>query len=301
MTTICIYIKPYDYIIILLWLISIPFLWTKKQIFSKGIETQARIIIAYFLTSAIILFICIGDPFKRSDYIPNLVTELVGIFITVFLIDRIYKYISTKNEELYGKLAMKNFRMPIFTYCANWLYIYEPDNKKLDLELSRYTDLDSFFRSNDFYNRVISYDFNKLIGENKTYAQYYNEKMLEIMDRFQSILAKYASKLSLKNIQLIEYFGGKAYIFTVFAVMKFISEVKFTSQLDDEPAVTVRLFNNSFKDIKRENFQKHFVKLVDLINQYNNAVENDYEKWTIKNISKLQTIKSANDNPATEW
>ena len=167
--------------------------------------------------------------------------------------------------------------------------------------MKKYNDFESFFQSDEFYSRVVKFDFNKFIAKDKTYAQYYNEKMVEIMDRFQNILAKYASKLSLKNIQLIEYFGGKAYIFTVFIVMKFISEAKITSQRNGEQEIARMPFNNRFGDVEIENFRKHFVKLVDLINQYNDSVDNDYEKWTISNISKLHTIKSANANKATEW
>jgi hypothetical protein len=69
---------------------------------------------------------------------------------------------------------------------------------------------------------------------------------------------------------------------------------------EDEPAETVMPFNNSFKNVERENFNKHFDKLIELITEYNNAVDNDYEKWTINNISKL-TTESANKNPIIEW
>jgi hypothetical protein len=236
-----------------------------------------------------------------DDYLSNLTTEIIGIAITVFLIDRVYNYINSKNEELYRKLSLKVCRMPIYEYCAYWFFIFEQDNKKLDIELQKHSDFNSFFKSDDFYYRVTQFDFNKLIAEDKTYAQYYNEKIQEITDRFQNILSKYASKLSHKDIPLLEHFGGRAYIFTVFAVMKFISEVKFTHRHGDEPAKTVMPFNNKLKDIKRENFNKHFDTLIELINEYNSVVDNDYEKLTIKNISKLQTIESANNNPTTEW
>lgn len=290
-----------NYSILVIWIISIFVFWTIKKSFSNDIENQSRYFIYYILTTAILLLIWKGDFFIDNDYLANITTEIIGIAITVFLIDKVYKYVNSKNEELYRKLSLKMCRMPIFTYCANWLYIYESDNKKLETELDKYGDLESFFKSDDFYSRINSFDFNQFIGVNKTYAQYYSEEINDITDRFQNILSKYASKLSYRDIQLLEHFGGRAYIFTVFAVMKFISEAKFTHQQGNAPAQTIMPFNNSFKDIKRENIQNHFDKLVELIKQYNEAVDNEYEKWTIKNISKLQTIKTANDNPSTEW
>lgn len=291
-----------SFLLLLAWVISIMILWTLKNKISSKIETQSRSFLSYVILTSILLIVFEGKDFGIPDeYLSNLTTEIIGIAITVFLIDRIYNYINSKNEELHRQLSLKVCRMPIYTYCANWFFIFEPDNNILDTELQKYNDLNSFFKSEDFYNRVVSFDFNKKIDTNKTYAQYYQEKMLEITDRFQGILSKYASKLSQKDIQLLEHFGGRAYIFTVFAVMKFISEVKFSHQQDGNPAQALIPFNNSIKDIKRENFNKHFDKLLELINEYNNVVEKDYEKWTINNINKLQTIESANKNPATEW
>jgi hypothetical protein len=253
------------------------------------------------LTSILLIQFKGKDVGIPDEYLSNLTTEIIGIAITVILIDRIYNYINSKNEALHRKLSLKVCRMPIYTYCANWFTIFESDKSQLKVELQKYTDLKSFFKSDDFYEHIISFDFNKKISKEKTYAQYYNEKMLEITDRFQGVLAKYASKLSLKDIQLIEYFGGRAYIFTLFTIMKFTSEVKFTLHQEDEPAETVLPFNNSFKNIGRENFNKHFDKLIELIDEYNIAVDNEYEKWTINNIAKLYTTESANQNPTIEW
>jgi hypothetical protein len=290
------------YLWLFLWLASLTIFWTLTRKLSSSIENQARYFLAYVLSTGCFLIIFKGTNLGIPDeYLSNLTTEIIGIAITVFLIDRIYNYISSKNEALLRKLALKTCRMPIYTYCKNWFYIFESDNKALDAELQKYEDLNSFFKSDDFYNRVRSFDFNKKIAEDKTYAQYYHEKIIEINDKFQSVLAKYASKLSHKDIQLLEHFGGRAYIFTIFAVMKFISETKFTSQRENEPAKTVMPFNNSFKDVKRENFNKHFDKLIELITEYNGAVDNDYQKWTIENIAKLHTPQSANSDPKIEW
>lgn len=302
MKMLCILTTTLSYFILFLWVLSLVILWVFKDKVSKNTEIQSRYFLTYTLLSGILLIIFQGSELGIPDeYLSNVTTEVIGIAITVFVIDRIYKHINSKNEELYRKISLKVCRMPIYTYCANWLYIFEPDNKKLANELQKYDSLESFFKSNDFYHRIRDFDFNKLIGKNKTYAQYYNEKMLEVSDRFQSILSKYASKLSHKDIPLLEHFGGRAYFFTVFAVMKFVSEVKFTHKHGDDPEEKIIPFNNSFRDISRENFNKHFDKLLELIKEYNKVAENDYEKWTIKNINQLQTIKSANENLNTEW
>lgn len=290
-----------NFLIVLGWLVSFFFFWFLKDRFSKNIETQARLFIYYVLITAVVLLLWIGDSFIPDDYLSNLVTEIIGIAVTVFLIDRIYRYISNKNEQLYRKLALSTCRMPIYTYCAYWLSIFEQDNHKRNEVLARYNTLDDFFTSEEFTSKVKSFDFNKYIDQNRTYAQYFDEKMTEIKDRFQSILVKYASKLSHKDITLLEHFGGKSYMFTVFAVMKFISEVKFTHQDNDEAPQEIKPFNNCFKEVSNENFSKHFQRLIELIDEYNNSVSNDFERWTLKNIGSLNTIASANKNPLAEW
>ena len=284
------------------WVVSLLSFWTFKEKITKSIEDQSRYFLTYTLLSGILLIIFRGRELGIPDeYLSNVTTEMIGIATTVFLIDRIYKYINSKNEELYRKLSLKVCKMPIYTYCGHWLSIFEPDSTKLASELAKYQDLESFFKSDEFYQKIVSFDFNSDIVPDKTYAQYYNEKMLEISDRFQSILSKYASKLSHKDIPLLEHFGGRAYIFTVFAVMKLLSEAKYTTSTGGGPTVSIKPHINSFQEIKQENFKKHFGKLIELINEYNGVVDNDYEKWTIHNINQKQTIKSANNNPATEW
>jgi len=289
-------------IILLVWLFSLPILWKIKHWFSKNIETQARFFIAYTITTIIVLLFWIGKTFiSDTDFLLNLTTEIIGIGITVFLIDRVYQYVNSKNEQLYRKLALRTCRMPIYTYCAFWLGMLESDTGKISIDLTKYKSLEDLFLSDEFRNKVNSFDFNKYIAIDTTYAQYYEKKMNEVKDRFQSVLAKYASKLSRKDLLLLEHFGGRAYFYTVFVVMKFISEAKFTSQFGNESAKEIKPFNNNFRNISKENFHKHFHKLIELINEYNGSVENDYEKWTIENINKLQTIESANNNSATEW
>lgn len=302
MEKICIKMQIISFIILGVWILSLYLFWLFKIKLSKKVENQSRYFLAYTLISAIILIITQGENlFIPNEYLANLTTEIIGIVITVFLIDRIYNYINTKNEELYRKLSLRVCRMPIYTYCANWFFIYEPNsNSNLNVELSKYESLSDFFKSDDFYNKIISYDFNGLIAVDKTYAQYYNEKMQNVADKFQNILAKYASKLSHKDIHLLEHFGGRAYFFSVFVTMKFLSESRFTI-IRQNVTTPVMPFNNSFRNVDRENFNKHFDKLIELINAYNEVVSNDFEKWTIQNISKLNTIETANKNPNIEW
>lgn len=81
-----------NYSILVIWIISILVFWTIKKSFSNDIENQSRYFIYYILTTTILLLIWKGDFFIDNDYLANITTEIIGIAITVFLIDRVYKY-----------------------------------------------------------------------------------------------------------------------------------------------------------------------------------------------------------------
>jgi hypothetical protein len=291
-----------DYLIFCAWSLSIMLFWFLKDQINNTFENIIRYFLGYTLVSTIIFILFqgakIGIP---NDYIANLITEFVGITITVILIDRVYQYLNNRNEILFRNLSLRNCKMLIYTYCANWLYIYNSDKNELNDALGKFTNLDEFFKSDEFYEKVIKFNFNEYIVPDKTFAQYYHERFLEVANKFQDIISKYASKLSDRDLILLEHFGGRAYFYTVFAVMKFISEAKFTRQSGNQNPQSIMPFNNSFQEISRDNFNKHFDKLLELIDAYNSCVENEYEEWTIENIHKLHTIKSANANPAIDW
>ena len=116
-------------IIFILWTLSIFIIWIIRNKFSNKIEVYGRIFIYYVLGSSLLLLFFRGTDFGITEnYIYNLITTILGILITVTLIDTIYNYINNKKEEAYRKTALRLLRMPIFTYCTNWFYLYQEDS-----------------------------------------------------------------------------------------------------------------------------------------------------------------------------
>jgi hypothetical protein len=280
-------------------------LWIVRGKLFTNLETGGRIFVVCSLISLIIFIQTIGRILSpdeiQTEYIPHLTIELIGLSVAVLLIDRVNNFISRKHEELYRRLSLITCKMPIFTYCYNWLLIFDANPDKRKQKLEKYDNLGAFFSSDEFYTGIVSFDFNNRISGNKTYAEYYSDGMKKVQDRFQAILSKYASKLSLKDIQLLEHFGGNSFMFTVFEIINSLSQVIVTTTVDNLTQTVTHPFNNSFRDITKENFQKHFIKLVELIDQYNSAVDDEYEKWTISSFTELNTVAKANNNSATKW
>lgn len=294
----------YHFITAILWiLISVALVIVVKKRFHKNLFLQGRIMIYYFILSTLLFLLLVGNKFGfLGEYLSGIITELIGIGFTVFIIDRILSYINKKQEELYRALALRNCKMPIYTYCSIWFSIYKSNSR--NKPVAEFENLRTFLLSDDFYNAVISYDFNQLIAPDKSYGAYYNGTVLSISDKFQNILAKYASKLSLDDLRLIEHFGGASYFHKVFAVNKFLTEVKFTTttttQVGTSSQVT-RPFINSFRDLTKINFQKHFQKLLELIENYNEVIDNEYDQWNLNSLTNLETIARMNGNENIQW
>ena len=288
--------------IILCWVLFGWIVWNIKIHICKTIEVQGRIFMYYWIISAFLLVWIFGDKVFDPDFRLNFLTELLGIGITVTLVDRIYAFITKKNELFFRNLLIRTCRMPIHAYFHMWYLIFREQSNNYAVVMGRFQSLEAFFISDEFYEAVTTFNFNNIFSDDKTYAKYINEKMVENGDRFQNILAKYASKLSVNDVRLLEHFGSGSYMFAVFNVMDFISELRAEHYVDGVPVDGARLiFNNSIGDIRRENLNRHFQKFLELVNEYNIAVNNEQQNLTLLTLTRLYTIEAANDNPAIEW
>jgi hypothetical protein len=96
-----------DLLIVGSWIISL--FWANK-VFVKKINCW----IYYFLISGFSLLWWIGKDLICPDYFTNIVTEIIGILITVFIIDRSYKRISKQEETTYRNCAIRYCRIPLY-------------------------------------------------------------------------------------------------------------------------------------------------------------------------------------------
>jgi hypothetical protein len=285
-----------DFVIIVVWgaTIIVSYLIFRRYIRVKALN-RARFFIGYLLLTLFAILYFIGDHFITIDYYTNIMAEVIGIIITVFIIDRVNQYLTQKNERLYRDLALKHCKSSIFTYCFMWFSIYDLNNTNRQTRLQEHDDLEEFFLSDDFFNSVRRFNFANNISTNKTYAQYYAENLNKIEENFQNILVKYASKISIRDIQILEFFGGGSHIYKVFRVMDFLRTVQISSQDGNNPPTAQIGFPhiNRFTSISRLNFQKHFRKLIEFINDYNSVVsEND--RWTLLSLNTFTNLDGAN-------
>jgi len=245
----------------------------------KKIKTRFFIVYCLLLLLLVLIFV-FGKKYISSDYFANIVTEIIGILLTVFIIDSIYNYFDNRDKKIHRDISLRYCKMPIRFYCYIWFTIYEPNQLIRKLRFQQFQNIEDFFMSDDFYDSVCSFNFAKCFSSGKTFAQFYADKQNTSEENFQNILAKYASKLSLEDIQRLEFFGGGAHLSKVFVSMELLNTYNISTQNDNTQATLV----NVFKNISKENFQKHFKKLLALINDYN-SVCNPVERWTLETLT----------------
>jgi len=285
-----------DFLVLGSWALLSVFIYFlfQRLVKQKAID-KARFFIGYLVLSSLAVLMLVGRHFISDEYFANIVSEVIGIALTVLIIDRVNHYLTDRNEKLHRDIALRHCKMPIYSYCYMWFAIYEPIQTTRNTRLQAYQNLEEFYLSDDFYNSVRNYNFANLIAPNKTFAQYYAEKLDRTEEQFQNILAKYASKLSLEDIQRLEFFGGGSYLYNVFRVMDFLRTVQVSSQMNSNPATPSTGLRQitSFNSVSKENFQKHFKKLIALINDYN-AVAPINDQWTIETLNTLKTLSGVN-------
>lgn len=278
----------YAYLLIIFWLFSLWAIWKSKKRFSKNFETQGKLFISYFLVSLWILIFTIGHVILSHEIRMHLLSEILGICITVLLVERVYSYIKKRDELFYQRLMLRSCKMPIYAYFRLWFIIYQAEERNPIVIISKFKSLEEFLLSDEFYNCIFKFNFNSQQHDEKMYAKFFYERINEIGDRFQNILTKYGSKLAFNDIKLIEHFGGSAFMFSIFAIMNGLCDVNTP-------------FLNSLQKVHRKHLNEHFKKFVELVNDYNSSFENTNQHWTLSSLILLDTIESANTNSNIEW
>ena len=176
---------------IILLTIFVYFLF-KKTVKKKAIN-KARFFVVYLVLALLAILILLGKHYIPSAYYANIVTEVIGIALTVIIIDRVNYYLTNRNEKLFRDIALRHCKMPIYSYCFMWFAIYEPNQIRRQNRLQKYSSLEAFLLSDDFYKSVCKFNFATNIGSNKTYAQYYSEQIVKTEDSFQNIFCIFIS------------------------------------------------------------------------------------------------------------
>lgn len=142
----------------------------------------------------------------------NLFTEIVGILLVVFLIDRIINRNRNKEKERYENIAIKQFRIPLIHQILFLLKLYKASTLTKPEKIT--DQIDNLFPE-DFFKQIVYLDFSKDAPQLPAvqYLDYCVQEIKRFKESISRTLEKYSIYLSPDIIELIENILNSHFIF----------------------------------------------------------------------------------------
>lgn len=162
-------------------------------------------------------FIILGIYFYSSNtevrsFCQNLLTTILGILITVFLIENVISNREKREKANILKNALIQFKRPTNKLMYLLVTIYKAScmEKPSDLKES-YKDL---FSTDDFYSNIQFLDFKKKapIAAHIDWSQHVSNEIKLIKDEWEKVIDKYAFVLDSKLITDIEWVKNSSFL-----------------------------------------------------------------------------------------
>lgn len=160
--------------------------------------------LAILAVASIVAFIVLplGQEGWRS-FTLNLGTEVVGILLTVLLIDRVIRRRDKQERERYRSVALQQLRLPLNNHLLLLFNIYKASvEEKPDREISRVEDL----FGDDYVEQTAHLDLTSSgpIYPPMQWFQYLHMEMQQFKDELGHVVDKYAVHLDPETIDLAE-------------------------------------------------------------------------------------------------
>ena len=241
-----------------LWIIMVVFLikYIQKQT-KRHNPDKVRWVTLVIMVSFFVVYCFTFNNLIPEDYFSNVFSEIIGMILTVIIIDQLNNFLLKKSVEQFRKIAYNSMRTPIFNYINYWIILTE---QKLSTEkIKSFNSLKDLFESQEFLLSIKELDFSGTLKNNKVgITEYCFHEMDWIKQKFQATLSKFAFRLSLPDIELLEYFSGGSGIFYYFKQIR--KAYIHNNGLED-------FF--PFKSVPDQLWESHFNKLLYIIKTYN--------------------------------
>ena len=213
-----------------------------------------------FLLLIIILKYFITRYIDDQGIFINLISEIVGVIITLYFVDKIISREEDKKKNELFSVAIRSLKSPLRRYISMWLSIYNSNEEKLKFELQN-IDLKEFMLTDKFINQIIKRDFDDKYSELAVLG-YKDPRPLKvqipkILDHFKSdisrIIGYYSYAFNTNTIVLLQHFAADAHLYNIF----YISQKIYIDH------------NSWFFSQDPENIKEHLKSLFELLDIYN--------------------------------
>ena len=143
-----------------------------------------------------------------QDFSLNLITEIIGIFLTVFFID----FVLRRKEEKEKKKLLSNIYAQYLISAKRLLDFFAVAYKASTLNKPSEwdTDFKTLFSNPEFYSSLKHLDFlkNAPIAPTANWLNYSRSQMILISDGFEKLIDKYAFIMDSKTISDLDYLSN---------------------------------------------------------------------------------------------
>lgn len=171
-------------------------------------ELKLPLIILSIVIVFLIILGILTDNQTADDFSLNLITEIVGIFLTVFLIDLVIKRRENKEKRNLLKNTYTQYKRPAQTLLYFFTTVYKASSLEKPSEWD--TDYKTVLSTEQFYNSIRHLDFLKPapVTPKADWLTHSYHQMTEVKNGFEKILDKYAFALDSKVISDLEWLSN---------------------------------------------------------------------------------------------
>lgn len=174
------------------------FSFTKKALFLPTL-----ILTAISLGCFVIYFLAPAAKEWLKDIVLNLGTEIVGILLTIGLIDRVIRSNQEAERKKYQALAINQLRIPLSHHLGVFMDMFKASiTSAPERTYQRVSDL----FDDDYFRNVAFLDFSKQapVTGNIQWFDYLSYEFSKFKDSLSRTIEKYSPYLDLETIDLVE-------------------------------------------------------------------------------------------------
>ena len=180
-----------------------------------GILRKSYLVIFIILVSIIIVYFNTSN-IELKSFSLNLITEIIGIFITVFLIDYVIQEREKQEKIKILKNAYKEFRRPTVGLLNLLISIYKATSQKVPEALK--TTYSEILSTEDFYKAIPYLDFMRAapVMPSTTWGLHISNEVKSLQNSYNKTIEKYGFALdstiitemeSISNSHFLQIFG----------------------------------------------------------------------------------------------
>lgn len=171
-------------------------------------DLKIPLLILFVVLELLLLLFIKSNNEIAKDFSLNLITEIIGMFLTVLLIDLVLKRREKKEKRNILKNIYSQYKIPAHSLLRFFAIIYKASSKEKPPEWN--TDYKTLLATEHFYDSITYLDFLKKAPVSPTtdWINHSRNQVVEITSKFEKIIEKYAFALDSKIIADLEWLAN---------------------------------------------------------------------------------------------